>query len=185
MKRARALAAPSARDALFVKADGSGVEWKPLHAATWSADATAARAADLAARSVRATARVTDDGKYAKYVGSGSFVLASASEGIAISNGGAAAGSQGAAGHSPPGAAGLSARGAQGSGDAVGARGPSRRSKAPGTLPRSRTPHVCKTPPAWARCQSFRQRQTSLLCAARSLENLGRLYRCGQPHAPA
>ena len=122
-RRARALAAPNARDALFVKADGSGVEWKPLVGATWSADTTTARAADLAARSVRATARAADDGKYAKYVGSGSFVLASASEGIAISNGGAAQGSQGAAGHSPPGAAGLSARGAQGSGDAVGARG--------------------------------------------------------------
>lgn len=123
-RRARALGTPNARDAIFVKSDGSGVEWKTLHGVTWSADVTTTRAADLAARSVRATPRATDDGKYAKYAGSGSFVLASASEGIAISNGSAAAGSQGTAGHSPPGAVGLGTRvGAQGKGDAVGAQG--------------------------------------------------------------
>jgi hypothetical protein len=127
-RRSRAaLAAPTARDALFVKSDALGVEWKPLvGTATWSADTTLAKAAILAARSVRVTARAADDGKYAKYVGSGNFVLASASDDVMLGNGGAAAGSQGARGISPPGAVGSSAPvGAAGVGTVVGAQGAS------------------------------------------------------------
>ena len=126
-RRSRAaLAAPAARDALFVKSDASGVEWKPLVGATWSADTTLTKAANLAARSVRVTARAADDGKYAKYVGNGNFVLASASEDVSISNGSAAAGSQGERGFSPPGAVGSTApAGAAGVGTVVGAQGAS------------------------------------------------------------
>lgn len=127
-RRSRAaLAAPAARDALFVKSDASGVEWKQLvGTATWSADTTLAKAASLTARSVRVTARAADDGKYAKYVGNGNFVLASASEDVSISNGNAAAGSQGARGFSPPGAVGSTApQGAAGVGTVVGAQGAS------------------------------------------------------------
>ena len=127
-RRSRAaLAAPATRDALFVKSDASGVEWNQLvGTATWSADTTLAKAASLAARSVRVTARAADDGKYAKYVGNGNFVLASASEDVSISNGSATPGSQGARGFSPPGAVGSTAPvGAAGAGTVVGAQGAS------------------------------------------------------------
>lgn len=124
----RAAAAPTAGQALFVSAGEADVEWADAVTTgtaarlTWSADLTLGRAAALAARCVRASARPGDDGKYAKYTPAG-FVLARADEGVSISNGAAAAGSRGGGGHSPAGASGTWTDGAAGSGANDGARG--------------------------------------------------------------
>jgi hypothetical protein len=130
MKRRARAAGPSAGQALFVKTDHSGVEWADTVTAgtardrTWSADLTVAKAAALASRCVRVTAASADDGKYAKYTGSG-FVLARADEDVAVDAGGASQGAAGARGIAPAGAIGTSAHGAAGAADAAGAIGTS------------------------------------------------------------
>ena len=124
-RRSRAAVAgtPTATDALFMNSDGTKAEWAATVTAgtavaarrTWSADVTIAKAAELAARSVRASASPTDDGKYAKYT-AGGFVLVRADDGVDISNAGAVKGDNGDAGIAPLGARGTSTGGSQGSG---------------------------------------------------------------------
>ena len=127
--RAAIAGAPSATDALFVDSSGTKAEWAATVTAgvvarrTWSADATIAKAAELAARSVRVSARDTDDGKYAKYT-AGGFVLVRADDDVAIGGGGGA-GDAGARGTAAAGAQGASPAGAQGSGINPGAVGAS------------------------------------------------------------
>jgi hypothetical protein len=129
-RRSRAAIAgtPNVGDALFVNAGGSDAEWSSTVTAgvasrrTWSADATIVKAAQLAARCVRVSARPSDDGKYAKYTPSG-FVLARADEGVAISNGNAQQGALGRTGAQPAGARGSTNDGALGSGANAGAVG--------------------------------------------------------------
>ena len=124
-RRARAvLGPPSTGQALFVKPDSS-VEWADLVTAsasttrTWSADATRAKAADLAARCVRVQATEADDGKYAKYTPAG-FVLARADD-VAVAAGSATPGTQGAPGTKPAGAQGYAPLGDRGAGGTSGA----------------------------------------------------------------
>ena len=133
-RRSRAAIAgtPNAPEALFVDSGATKAEWAATVTVgtavaarrTWSAAATIAKAAEISARSVRVSARLTDDGKYAKYT-AGGFVLVRADEDVAISNGGAGAGDVGARGVSPQGAQGFSPAGAQGSGVNAGAAGAS------------------------------------------------------------
>jgi hypothetical protein len=120
-RRPRAASTPAATDALFVNG-AAKAEWAATVTSgtavvarrTWSADATTAKAAELAARSVRVSARPTDDGKYAKYT-AGGFVLVTADDGVDVSSSGAIQGNPGAAGHSPVGAPGASPVGNTGS----------------------------------------------------------------------
>jgi hypothetical protein len=128
--RAAIASTPAATNALFVHSGGAKAEWAATVTAgpavvarrTWSADATTAKAAELAARSVRVSARPTDDGKYAKYT-AGGFVLVTADDGVDVSNAGAVQGIRGAVGHSPVGAPGASPVGNTGSGINTGAAG--------------------------------------------------------------
>lgn len=122
-RRSRAAIAgtPNATDALFVHSSGTKAEWAATVTAgtvarrTWSADATIAKAAELAARSVRVSASPSDDGKYAKYTARG-FVLVRADDGVEISNTGAVEGLAGATGSASVGAPGDSPVGNTGSG---------------------------------------------------------------------
>ena len=133
-RRSRAAIAgtPNAPEALFVDSGATKAEWAATVTVgtavaarrTWSAAATIAKAAEISARSVRVSARLTDDGKYAKYT-AGGFVLVRADDDVAIDNGGAGAGDVGARGVSPQGAQGFSPAGAQGSGVNTGAVGAS------------------------------------------------------------
>jgi hypothetical protein len=128
--RAAIASTPAATNALFVHSGGAKAEWAAtvttgnavVARRTWSADATTAKAAELAARSVRVSARPTDDGKYAKYT-AGGFVLVTADDGVDVSNAGAVQGIRGAAGSASVGAPGASPVGNTGSGINPGVAG--------------------------------------------------------------